>query len=407
MTQVVDLKPQAGSGDWFVVVDAGMTDLMRPALYGAWHGIEPVIRAPGRRSARISSARSARRATRSGSDRELPPLQVGDLLAIRDTGAYGAVMASNYNRRPTAAEVHGRRRHVASRPAPADDRRHAAVGRVMLIAFEGLDQSGKETQARTLRCAPRAGRLQGAPAVVSRLRDADRPGDSAGARRRARVRPDVMQLLYVANRFECRPRLEYWLGAGDIVICDRYRASSVAYGEAQGLDAAWLERNPARPAGAGDHGAARHRAGDRGAPQVGRPRQIRTRPGAARPRSRRATSARRQRTAGCSSTPKQRRMRWRGGRGGRAATARATVSARTSAAPASRNTRAHASSVAPVVITRRSGPRCDREERDASARRAPAEARARRRRAGSRRAARRQPRLRWAMPSPPERAPHR
>jgi diaminopimelate decarboxylase len=49
-----------------------------------------------------------------GTKRELPPLQVGDLLAVMDTGAYGAVMASNYNRRPIAAEVmvdsHGWRR---------------------------------------------------------------------------------------------------------------------------------------------------------------------------------------------------------------------------------------------------------------------------------------------------------
>jgi thymidylate kinase len=53
---------------------------------------------------------------------------------------------------------------------------------------------------------------------------------------------DVMQLLYVANRFEFKPRLELWLAAGDIVVCDRYRASSVAYGQAQGLDAGWLTR---------------------------------------------------------------------------------------------------------------------------------------------------------------------
>jgi dTMP kinase len=49
-----------------------------------------------------------------------------------------------------------------------------------------------------------------------------------------------MQLLYVANRCEFRPRLEAWLAEGDVVICDRYRASSVAYGDAQGLDPAWL-----------------------------------------------------------------------------------------------------------------------------------------------------------------------
>jgi dTMP kinase len=49
-----------------------------------------------------------------------------------------------------------------------------------------------------------------------------------------------MQLLYVANRFEYKPRLDMWLAAGDLVVCDRYRASSVAYGEAHGLDPAWL-----------------------------------------------------------------------------------------------------------------------------------------------------------------------
>jgi dTMP kinase len=50
-----------------------------------------------------------------------------------------------------------------------------------------------------------------------------------------------MQLLYVANRYEFKPRLDGWLEAGDLVICDRYRASSIAYGEAQGLDARWLD----------------------------------------------------------------------------------------------------------------------------------------------------------------------
>ena len=111
----------------------------------------------------------------------------------------------------------------------------------MLIAFEGLDQSGKETQARTLRA-----RLEQDGRTVRALSfpDYDTPiGQEirqalAGERDFA---PDVMQLLYVANRFEYKPRLDAWLAAGDIVICDRYRASSVAYGEAQGLDAAWLD----------------------------------------------------------------------------------------------------------------------------------------------------------------------
>jgi dTMP kinase len=111
----------------------------------------------------------------------------------------------------------------------------------MLIAFEGLDQSGKETQVRTLRA-----RLEADGLKVRSLSfpDYETPIGQEIAKALAGERefgPDVMQLLYVANRFEHRPKLELWLGASDVVICDRYRASSVAYGEAQGLDAAWLD----------------------------------------------------------------------------------------------------------------------------------------------------------------------
>ena len=49
-----------------------------------------------------------------------------------------------------------------------------------------------------------------------------------------------MQLLYVANRYERKPDLQRWLDGGLILVCDRYIASSIAYGEAQGLDAGWL-----------------------------------------------------------------------------------------------------------------------------------------------------------------------
>ncbi|HEY2150708.1 MAG TPA: hypothetical protein VGH34_07870, partial [Vicinamibacterales bacterium] len=52
--------------------------------------------------------------------------------------------------------------------------------------------------------------------------------------------PDVMQLLYIANRYERKPDLLRWLEGGLILVCDRYMASSVSYGEAQGLDPAWL-----------------------------------------------------------------------------------------------------------------------------------------------------------------------
>jgi len=104
VTEVVDMKPRPDGG-WFVVVDAGMTDLMRPALYGAWHEIQAVRPRPGVPIRADVVGPVCETADTFGVDRELPPLEPGDLVAIRDTGAYGAVMASNYNRRPIAAEV--------------------------------------------------------------------------------------------------------------------------------------------------------------------------------------------------------------------------------------------------------------------------------------------------------------
>ena len=112
--------------------------------------------------------------------------------------------------------------------------------RGLLIAFEGLDQSGKQTQAERLRDrvveAGRLVRLLSFPAYdtsigteIGRALQGDRD-----------YGPDVMQLLYVANRFELKPQIEFELNRGTVLICDRYLASSVAYGEAQGLDAAWL-----------------------------------------------------------------------------------------------------------------------------------------------------------------------
>jgi dTMP kinase len=109
-----------------------------------------------------------------------------------------------------------------------------------LIAFEGLDQSGKQTQAELLR-----DRLK-QDGHKSRLVSFPDYGTSIGeeiARALQGEReygPDVMQLLYVANRYERKPDLQRWLDGGLVLVCDRYQASSVAYGEAFGLDAAWL-----------------------------------------------------------------------------------------------------------------------------------------------------------------------
>src|SRR6266571_5311300 len=109
-----------------------------------------------------------------------------------------------------------------------------------LIAFEGLDQSGKQTQAELLR-----DRLK-QEGRKARLMSFPDYGTSIGeeiARALAGEREygaDVMQLLYVANRYERKPDLERWLDGGLILVCDRYVASSVAYGEAMGLDPVWL-----------------------------------------------------------------------------------------------------------------------------------------------------------------------
>ncbi len=108
-----------------------------------------------------------------------------------------------------------------------------------LIAFEGLDQSGKQTQAERLLTALRActqARFLSFPDYKTAI------GAEIGlALRGSRdYAPDVMQLLYIANRYEYRHSIEDWLRDGDVVVCDRYLASSIAYGEAQGLDAEWL-----------------------------------------------------------------------------------------------------------------------------------------------------------------------
>jgi dTMP kinase len=109
-----------------------------------------------------------------------------------------------------------------------------------LIVFEGLDQSGKQTQAELLR-----DRLK-RDGHKARLVAFPDYGTSIGeeiARALQGERdygPDVMQLLYIANRYERKPDLIRWLDGGLILVCDRYAASSIAYGEAQGLDSAWL-----------------------------------------------------------------------------------------------------------------------------------------------------------------------
>ena len=110
----------------------------------------------------------------------------------------------------------------------------------LLIAFEGLDQSGKQTQAELLGErlieAGRLVRLLSFPAY-----DTPIGAEIERALRGARdYPPEVMQLLYIANRYEWRRQMEHEQARGTILVCDRYLASSIAYGEAQGLDPSWL-----------------------------------------------------------------------------------------------------------------------------------------------------------------------
>lgn len=103
ITRVEYLKTNAHKN--FAVVDAAMNDLIRPALYSAWQTIEPVAQKnnlPPQNYDVVGPV--CETADFLGKDRSLA-IQTGDLLAIRDTGAYGFVMSSNYNTRPRVAEV--------------------------------------------------------------------------------------------------------------------------------------------------------------------------------------------------------------------------------------------------------------------------------------------------------------
>jgi len=96
-------------GKHFLVVDAAMNDLIRPALYGAYHEIVPVIQSSELAAKKKETVDVVGPICESGDffarDRELPRVEEGDLLAILDAGAYGMALASNYNTRPRPAEV--------------------------------------------------------------------------------------------------------------------------------------------------------------------------------------------------------------------------------------------------------------------------------------------------------------
>jgi len=114
-----------GEGRVFLILDAGMNDLIRPALYDAWHDIVPVVEpAP---DAPLAPVDVVGPVCETGDifapSRALPPLEAGDLVAFRSAGAYGAVMASEYNSRPLIPEaiVKGARFAVSRRRPTYDE----------------------------------------------------------------------------------------------------------------------------------------------------------------------------------------------------------------------------------------------------------------------------------------------
>ena len=103
LSRVIRVK-QIGNKQ-FAIVDMAMNDLLRPALYGAWHKIEAVAPRPGGDAPVDIVGPICESGDVIAPDRTMPELRAGDLVAVRDAGAYGAVMASNYNSRLSAAEV--------------------------------------------------------------------------------------------------------------------------------------------------------------------------------------------------------------------------------------------------------------------------------------------------------------
>lgn len=109
----------------FAVIDAAMNDLIRPALYSAWHEIIPVVPREGETATYDIVGPVCETGDFLGKERDLN-IQAGDLLAVRSSGAYGFTMASNYNTRPRAVEimVDGSAVHVIRQRETLDDLMH-------------------------------------------------------------------------------------------------------------------------------------------------------------------------------------------------------------------------------------------------------------------------------------------
>lgn len=121
LTKVLYLKQ--GEAKSFTIVDAAFNDLIRPAFYGSFHGIKPVVRRDAPTIVTDVVGPICETGDFLARDREMKRTNPGDLLAIMSAGAYGFTMASNYNSRPRAAEVlvQGDRYAVVRRREDLDD----------------------------------------------------------------------------------------------------------------------------------------------------------------------------------------------------------------------------------------------------------------------------------------------
>jgi diaminopimelate decarboxylase len=121
LTRVLYVKEN--SGKQFLIVDAGMNDLIRPSLYNAYHEIVPVELSRGESITADVVGPVCETGDFFARGRTLPPVKAGDLVAILDTGAYGMSIASNYNSRPRPAEVlvEGAKSRIVRRRETFDD----------------------------------------------------------------------------------------------------------------------------------------------------------------------------------------------------------------------------------------------------------------------------------------------
>ncbi|MNI19804.1 Diaminopimelate decarboxylase [compost metagenome] len=104
LSRVIQVNERT-DGRRFLVLDAAMNDLMRPALYDAFHDLKPVRPVAGEALPYDVVGPVCETGDTFARDRDLPPLKAGDLVVFMSAGAYGAVMSGEYNTRPLAAEV--------------------------------------------------------------------------------------------------------------------------------------------------------------------------------------------------------------------------------------------------------------------------------------------------------------